>query len=145
MGSCLVCAESCHVRSAKEEHINIHRVRSGTVLGLVGRSDEFIIGTSERLVEARVVCAEQRGDAKDTTKSARGVLWQPNPVEAAEGEPVVVAMARTVSVPMIPIERRLAVPVMEPREYRSRRSYIRREVEFAKIGYRATLCGAVER
>ena len=39
-----------------------------------------------------------------------------NPAEAAEGEPLGAAMARIVSVPMVPIEHRRAVPVMEPRE-----------------------------
>ena len=76
--------------------------------------------------------AGQRGDAR-YAKSIRGVPWQPNPAEAAEGEPV--SMARIISVPMVPIEHRPAVPVVEPREYRARRFYIRREVELVKFSY----------
>ena len=57
------------------------------------------------------------------------------PAEAAEGEPLGMAMARIVSVPMVSIERRLAVPVMERREYKARRFHIRREVELAKCGF----------
>ena len=51
----------------------------------------------------------------------------------ASVEPV--SMARTVSVPMVPIEHRPVVPVVEPREYRARRFYIRREVELVKFCY----------
>ena len=42
------------------------------------------------------------------------------------------AMARVVSVPVAAIEHRPAVPVMEPRDYKARRLYIRREVELTK-------------
>ena len=52
--------------------------------------------------------AWQRGDARHA-KSIRGVPWQPNPAEAAEGEPV--SMARTVGVPMVGSENRPVVPV----------------------------------
>ena len=61
--------------------------------------------------------AGQRGDAR-YAKSVRCVPWQPNPAEAAEDEPV--GMARIISVPMVPIERRPAVPVVESRKYRAR-------------------------
>ena len=52
-------------------------------------------------------------------------------VEAAEGEPV--SVARVVSVPMVPIEHRPVVPVVEPREHPARRFCIRREVELVKL------------
>ena len=76
--------------------------------------------------------AGQRSDARHA-KSIRGVPWQQNPAEAAEGEPV--SMARIVGVPMVPSEHRPVVPVVDPREYRARRFYIRREVELVKFGY----------
>ena len=80
----------------------------GIMLGLVDRSDDVVIGTTERVVKARTVhCMPvgQRGDAA-CSKSIRGMPWQPNPAEAAEGEPLGMAMARIVSVPMVPIEHR---------------------------------------
>ena len=84
----------------------------------VDRSYEVAGGMRERVVKPRIVChmpAGQRGDARDA-KSTRGVLWQPNPAEAAEGELLGMAMARIDSVPMVPIDHRPAVPVVEPRE-----------------------------
>ena len=66
--------------------------------GLVDRSDEVVIGTTERVVKARTVDrmpAGQRGDAANA-KSIRGVPWQPNSAEVAEGEPLGVAQTRTV-------------------------------------------------
>ena len=104
---------------------------------MLGRSDEVVIGTAERVVKARIVHrmpAGQRGDAA-YAKSIRGVPWQPNPAESAEGEPLGMAQARIVSVPMVAVENRPAVPVMEPRDYNVRRFYIRREVELAKYGF----------
>ena len=96
---------------------------------------KLALGTPEREVKARSVHrtpAGQRGDAR-YAKSIRGVPWQPNPAEVAEGEPV--SIARIVSVPMVPIKHRPVVPVVEPREYRARRFYIQREVEVVKFGY----------
>ena len=61
--------------------------------------------------------------------------WQPNPAEGAEGEPLGMAQARIVSVPMVAVENRPAIPVMEARDYKARRFYIRREVELAKWGF----------
>ena len=58
---------------------------------------------------------------------------QPNPAEAAEGEPSGMAWAHVVSVLMVPIEHRLAV--IDPRDYKARRFYIRREVELANYGF----------
>ena len=56
-------------------------MRLGTVLafvlGLVDRSDEVVIGTSARMVKARIVhrmVAGQRGDAA-YAKSIRGAPW----------------------------------------------------------------------
>ena len=68
-------------------------------------------------------------------KSIRGVQWQPNPAEAAEGEPLGMAQARIVSVPMVAVENRPAIPVMGPKNYKAGRFYIRREVELAKYGF----------
>ena len=45
------------------------------------------------------------------------------------------AHARIVSVPMVAVENRPAIPVMEQRDFKARRFYIRREVELAKYGF----------
>ena len=98
------------------------RNRVGIMLGLVDRSDEVVVGTTERVVKARTVhrmLAGQRGDAT-YAKSIRGVLWQPNPARLR---------GKTV-----PIEHRLAVPAVDPREHRARRFCIRREVGLVKYG-----------
>ena len=89
--------------------------RVGILLGLVNRSDEVVVGTTKRVVQARCVHrmpAGQRGDAR-YAKSMRGVPWQPNPVGAAERA---VGYACISSVPTVPIEHRPTVPVMESRE-----------------------------
>ena len=55
----------------------------GIMLGLVDRSDEVVIGTTERMVKARMahrMPVGQRGDAADA-KSIRGVPLQPNRAE----------------------------------------------------------------
>ena len=86
------------------------------------RSDEVVIGTTGRVVKARTVHrmpAGQRGDAA-YAKSIRGVPWQPNPAEEAEGKLLAVAQTRIVGVPMVAVEHRRAVPVMEPRSSESR-------------------------
>ena len=75
--------------------------------------------------------AGQQGDAA-YAKSVRGVPWKRNPAEAVEGERLDMAMLHVVSVPMVAIEHRLGVPVMEPRDYKARRLYIWREVELTK-------------
>ena len=109
----------------------------GIMLGLVDRSDEVVIGTTELVVKARTVHrmpARQRGDAA-YANSIRGVPWQPIPAEEAEGEPLGMAQAGVVSVPMVAVEHRPAVTVMEPRDYKARRFDIRREVELAKYGF----------
>ena len=84
------------------------------------------IGTTERVVQARTVHRLPAGQQRDGryAKSVKGVPW-PNPAETAEGEPV--SMARIVNVPMVPIEHRPVVPVVEPREFKARRFYGRRE------------------
>ena len=90
------------------------------------RFDEVVIGTTQRVVKARTVhrmLAGQRGDAR-YAKSITAVPWQPNAAEGAEGEPLGMAMGRIVSVPMVPVEHRLAVPVMEPGKYKARRFYM---------------------
>ena len=113
------------------------RNRVGIRLGLVDKSDEVVISTTKRVVKVRTVHrmpAGQRGDAA-FAKSIRGVPWQPNPAEVAEGEPLGVAGTRNVSVPMVAVERRPAVPVMEPRDFKSRRFFSRGEVELAKYGF----------
>ena len=119
----------------------------GIMLGLVDRSDEVVIGTTERVVNARTVhrmLAGQRGDAA-CAKSITGVPRQPNPAEAAEGVPLGMAQARIVSVPMVAVENRPAVPVMEPRDSKARRFYIGRKVELAKYGFSDAAKGAVWR
>ena len=55
------------------------------------------------------------------------------------------AQARFVSVPMVAVENRPAVPVMEPRDHKARRLYIRREVEPAKYGFSDDCEGCRER
>ena len=78
------------------------RNRVGIMVGLVDRSDEVVIGTTERVVKGgtvRRMPAGQRGDAV-YVKSIRGVPWQPNPAEVAEGEPLGVAQTRIVRVPL---------------------------------------------
>ena len=60
----------------------------------VDRSDEIVIGTTERVVEARTVHrmpAGQQGDAR-CAKSTSGAMA--TAAEAAEGEPLGMAMAR---------------------------------------------------
>ena len=87
------------------------------MLGLVDKSDEVVIGTPERVVKARTVFrmpAAQRGDAR-YAQSIRGVPWQRNPADVAEGE--LVSMARIVSVPMVLVELWFVVLVVESREY----------------------------
>ena len=99
------------------------------MLGLVDLSDEVVIGTTERVVKVRAVhrmLAGQRGDAA-CSKSIRGVPWQANLAEVAEGEPLGMTQTRIVSIPMVAVEKRLAVPVMEPSDYKAQRFYIRRE------------------
>ena len=84
------------------------RNRDGIRLGLVDRSDEVVIGTTERVVKGgtvRRMPAGQRGDAV-YVKSIRGVPWQPNPAEVEEGEQLRVA-----------VENTPAVPVMEPGDF----------------------------
>ena len=99
----------------------------GIMLGLVDRSDEGASGQSSH-------CSSQAGQGSEvmpgTRRVSSGVPWQPNPAEEAEGEPL--GMVRIVSLPMVPIEHRPAVPVVEPREYRARRFHIRREVELRR-------------
>ena len=92
----------------------------GNMLGLVDKSDEVVVGTTERVVKARTVhrmLEEQRGDAA-YAKSIRGVPWKPNPAEAAEGEPL--GMAR-----FVPIEQSLS--------HGARPFYIRREAMLATV------------
>ena len=58
------------------------------MLDLVGRSDEVVVGTTDRVVKARIVhrvSKEQRDGARDT-RSVRGVPWQQTSTETAGGE-----------------------------------------------------------
>ena len=111
----------------------------GTMLGLVDRSDEVVVGSAERVVKACTVHrmpVGQRGDAA-YAKSIRGVPWQPNPAEAAEDEPLGMAQARVCQCSGLGLQsrNRPAVPLMEPRDYKARRFYNRREEELAKFGF----------
>ena len=45
------------------------------------------------------------------------------------------AQIRIVSAPLVAVEHRLAVPVVEPRDYKARRFHIQRQVELAKNGF----------
>ena len=110
------------------------RNRVGIMLGLVGRSDKVVTGLTARVATVRAVHrmpAAQRGDAA-YAKGIRCAPWQTNPVEEAEGEPLGVAQTRIVSVPMVAVEHRPAVPVIEQRDYKARRLLIGREVELPK-------------
>ena len=121
------------------------RNRVGIMVGLVDRSDEVVIGTTERVVKGgtvRRMPAGQRGDAV-YVKSIRGVPWQPNPAVVAGGEPLGVAQTRIVRVPLAAVEHRLAVPVMELRDCKARRFYIQRDVGLAKHGRNRTAEDAV--
>ena len=84
----------------------------GIVLNLVGRSDEALVDTTERVVKACIVCLmpeEQRSDARDM-KSARCVPLQQDPAETAEEE--LVSMTCVVS-------DQVAGTVVEPRRRQS--------------------------
>ena len=72
------------------------RVQKGKVdantimLDLVDRSDEVVVGTTDRVVKARIVYRvpkEQRDGARDV-RSTRNESWQQTSAEMAEGEPV---------------------------------------------------------
>ena len=68
----------------------------GIMLGLVDRSDEVVIGTTEQLVKASYCTSHACRAARCCClrKELKGVPWQPNPAEAAEGEPLGMAQAR---------------------------------------------------
>ena len=57
------------------------------------------------------------------------------PGEAGEGEPLGMAQVRILSVPMVAVENRPPVPVMDPRDYKVRRFFFRREVELSKCRF----------
>ena len=91
-------------------------------------------GTTERVVNARVVCRmpeEQRGDAGDV-KSTRGVPRQQTSAEVAGGELVNTAGVASV---------RLTGMVMEPREDEARWIGIRRVVKLAECGFSKVASG----
>ena len=92
------------------------------------RSDEVVVGTTERDVKAGIVFRmpeEQRGDARGAT-STRGVPWQQTSAETAEGELVNAACVASV---------RLTGTVMEPRHDKARWFCIRRGVKLAECGF----------
>ena len=117
------------------------------MLGLADRSDEVVIGTTGTVLKARTEHRMPVGQRDDATyaMSIRGVPWQPNPAEAADCEPLGMAQARIVSVPMAAVENKPAVPVMELRECKARRFCIRREVVLAKYGFSDDCEGCRER
>ena len=106
------------------------------MLGLVDRSDEVVIGMTGRVAKVNTVHRMQAGSVRrcQVHEEHERRAWQPNPAEAAEGEPFGMAMALVVSVPLVSVEHTPAVPVMEPRDYKVR-FYIQREVELAKCGF----------
>ena len=110
----------------------------GIMSDLVDRSDQVVGGTTERVVEARIVCRmpeEQRGDARDA-KSTRGVRWQQTSTETAEGE-----LENTASVASV----RVTGTVVEPREDKALWFCGSRATQLAKCGLRGMPCGSVGR
>ena len=105
------------------------KVDANTImLDLVDRSDEVVVGTTDRVVKARIVYRlpkEQRDGARDG-RSTGSESWQQTSAEIAEGE--LVNAARVASV-------RSTRKVMELREDKARWFCIKREAELAKRGF----------
>ena len=99
------------------------RYRVGIMLGVVDSLTKLSLERQSEQSKLAVCTACRQGSGGDArhAKSIRGAPWQPNPAEAAEGEPV--SMARIVGVPMVPSEYRPVVPAVDPREYRARQFY----------------------
>ena len=98
------------------------------MLDLVDRSDEVVVGTTDRVVKARIVYRvpnEQRDGARDV-RSTRNESWQQTSAEIAEGELVNAACVASV---------RSTGKVMELREDKARWFCIKREAELAKCGF----------
>ena len=98
------------------------------MLDLVDRSDGVVVGTTDRVVKARIVYRvpkEQRDGARDA-KSTRSVPWQLTSAETAGGELVNAACVASV---------RSTGTVMEPSEDKARWFCIKREAELAKCGF----------
>ena len=89
------------------------RMRSGTMLGLVDRSDEVVIGTTEEVV-----------------KSIRSVPLQPLRAGRWAWPWLVLSVFR-----WFRWSTDRAVSVMEPREHKARRFYVRRQVVLARYGF----------
>ena len=118
------------------------KVDANTImLDLVDRSDEVVVGTTDRVVKARIVCRapkEQRDGARDA-KSTRSVSWQQTSADTAGGELVNAVCVANVQ---------LTGTVMEPREDKAGWFCIKREAELAKCGFqrlRGMSCGSVGR
>ena len=86
--------------------------------------------------------AGQGGDAA-YARSIRGLPWQPSPAEVAEEEPLGVGQTRIVSVPMVAVEDRPAVPVMERGEVVAHRPLSGRQAQNARDGLRRARCACV--
>ena len=80
-------------------------------------------------------------NAKSVTTPAVNTKVDAADARSSLGEPLGMAHARIVSGPMVAVENRPSIPVMEPRDYKARRFYIRREVELAKCGFSAACEG----
>ena len=118
------------------------KVNANTImLDLVDRSDEVVVGTTDRVVKARIVYRapkEQRDGARDA-KSTRSISWQHTSAGTAGGELVNAACVASV---------RLTATVMEPRRQSSlvlyqARSGTRKVWIFQ--GLRGMSCGSVGR
>ena len=117
--------EQCKVGRVGSAGVSVRHKRCGEQSGDDGTEDQ---GGRE---------IREHGDAEvpeDWLCDSSSVPWQPNPSEAAEGEPLGVAMTPIVCVPMVLIEDRLAVLVTELREYKAP-FFTRREVEPEKFGF----------
>ena len=98
------------------------------MLDLVDRSDEVVVGTTDRVVKARIayrVPKKQRDGARDV-RSTGNESWQQTSAEIAEGELVNAACVASV---------RSTRKVMELREDKARWICVKREAELAKCGF----------
>ena len=105
------------------------KVDANTIMSdLVDRTDEVVVGTTDRVVKARVVYRvpqEQRDGARDV-RSTGNESWQQTSAEIADGELVNAACVASV---------RSTGKVMELSEDKARWFRIKREAELAKCGF----------
>ena len=125
--SCLVKFDELVMLMTIEKPKDKGNVDAKTImLDLVDRSDEVVVGTTDRVVKARIVNRvpkEQRDGAQDVRSSGND-SWQQTSAETAEGE--LVNAAASV---------RSTGKVMELREDKARWFHSWREVQLAKCGF----------